>query len=732
MAACAPTTETTTTAAAHGHGAAVIATVEGPLGGEEGAPARWGVRLVDGRRLVARGAVARLRPGATVRLWGEFRHDPAWGLTLEVARAEPLGPDPLERARAFLDAGLVRGLGPRLAARIRAHFGAALPQALAEGPERLREVRGVGPRLAARIIQAWRAHGRHEELLALLQAHGIGRVRAARILERYGEDALARIAQDPWRIAREVPGVGFRSADALARELGLAADAEVRLVAGVEEVLRREAEEGHVATPVPLAAARVEALLTVERAVAERALALACAQGRAVRRAHGGRDWLLLPELDQAEAAVAAEIDRLAPGAPPWAGRPLGSDPPALCLSPSQQAALERLLAHRLAILTGGPGTGKTTLVRALLARLEPLGLRIALAAPTGRAARRLADSTGREATTLHRLLEAEPGRGFRRHAHHRLGLDLLVVDEASMVDLPLMRALLEALPDEAALVLVGDVDQLPPVGPGEPFAQLVACGRLPVARLEEIFRQDAGGDLVRAAHAVARGQAPRFSEASEGGEIFGIRIRSPEDACEKLVELITRRIPERFGLDPRHHIQVLVPVHRDPLGTRRLNRLLQQVLNPNPVAALEHRGYRFGVGDRVMQTENDHEREVYNGDIGRVVAVDRQQRTLIVDMDGRRLSYSGEALDRLVPAWAITVHKAQGSEYPAVVLVLAGCHGRMLERRLLYTALTRAERLLVLLTEPGALARAVRRTAGRRRSLLEPRLRGEELGEPG
>jgi len=300
------------------------------------------------------------------------------------------------------------------------------------------------------------------------------------------------------------------------------------------------------------------------------------------------------------------------------------------------------------------------------------------------------------------------------------------------MIDLPLMQATLAALPDRAALVLVGDVDQLPPVGPGEPFAELVASGRVPVARLHEIFRQAEGGDLVRAAHAVARGGAPRFSDPAGEGEVFGIRIRSPEDARAKLVELVTRRIPERFGLDPQRDIQVLVPVHRDPLGTRGLNRLLQEVLNPDPVAALEHRGWRFGVGDRVMQTENDHEREVYNGDIGRVVEVDRRARTLVVDMDGRRLLYAGEELDRLVPAWAITVHKAQGSEYPAVVLVLASCHGRMLERRLLYTALTRAERVLVLLTEPRALARAVRHTAGRRRSLLGARLVGELVEEDG
>ncbi|MGD9509853.1 MAG: ATP-dependent RecD-like DNA helicase, partial [Geminicoccaceae bacterium] len=422
-------------------------------------------------------------------------------------------------------------------------------------------------------------------------------------------------------------------------------------------------------------------------------------------------------------------------GPPPWAVPPadaalaLSEHALAMQLAQTQREAIALAIRSRLLIVTGGPGTGKTTLVRGILAALESSQPRVVLAGPTGRAARRLGESTGRDARTLHRLLEADPERGFRRSHGRPLEADLVVVDEASMIDTQLMAALLDALPEDAALLLVGDVDQLPSIGPGQVLADLIGSGAVPVVRLTEIFRQAAESGIVRNAHRINRGELPAFARAEDGpSDCYGIRVTSPEDAQAKLLDLVLHRIPDRFGLDPLTELQVLTPVNRGRLGTQALNELLQAELNPDPPLAMPHGQGRLAVGDRVMQLENDHEREVYNGDVGRITGLDPRARTVEVTIDGRALSYAADELDRLALAYAVTVHKAQGSEYPAVVLPLLRQHGRMLRRNLLYTALTRAQRLAVLLTEPDALERAVRDTSDlRRRTLLRQRLKSPE-----
>jgi exodeoxyribonuclease V alpha subunit len=480
-------------------------------------------------------------------------------------------------------------------------------------------------------------------------------------------------------------------------------------------VLEDALGQGHCALPQGELTPRAAALLGVEPGAIETALSVELAAGGLIEDEVEGTPCVFLPAIHQAEREVAERLRALAAGRPPWSIEEAEARIPrverqlALRLAPGQRAALAAALVSKLLVITGGPGTGKTTLVEAILLGLAEGGVDVQLAAPTGRAARRLGESTGRDAKTLHRLLEAEPGRGFRRDAERPLACDLLIVDEMSMVDLPLMQAMLAALPREAALLLVGDVDQLPPIGPGQVLADLIASERLPVARHTEIFRQAAASRIVQNAHRVNRGLMPVLDRPDERlSDFYAIKARGPEDGARLVLELVTERIPERFGVDPVADIQVLCPTNRGELGARHLNQTLQAALNPNLADRLEHHGVSFALGDKVMQLENDYDREVYNGDLGRVMRIDREQSLVAVEIDGRPLSYAVAELDALAPAYATTVHKAQGSEYPVVVLPLARHHGRMLRRNLVYTAITRARRLVVLVVEGNALELAI------------------------
>lgn len=646
--------------------------------------------------------------GATMRATGAWRDDPSWGRQFVAQAIDLVAPTDLASVEAFLASGVVKGLGKRLARRMVAKFGTSVLDVIDTEPERLREVKGVTPELLTVIVDTIARRRHLRELILFLDANGIGAGRATRILDVYGARAMEQVLLDPWALARDVKGIGFRSADELSRRIGVDPGSPRRLAAGLLHVLGEAMTEGDAGLPRDEALARLAELTGCPGPAAAEALAGELAAGRVVLE----DGVVMAQDMAEAEAAIADRLPVLAAAPLPWAvpdiaaavsraQRELG-----LTLAASQQEALAAMLSQKVLVVTGGPGTGKTTLMRGLLAALPADVLRIQLAAPTGRAAKRLSESTGRDARTLHRLLEAEAGRGFRRDAQRPLECDLLVVDEMSMVDLPLMAALCAALPDEAALLMVGDADQLPSVGPGQVLADLIACGRFPVLRLTEIFRQAEDSGIVANAHRINRGEPPVFAHGDASGDFYGMRIDEPEAARGKLVDLVAGRIPERFGLDPVRDVQVLCPVNRGPLGTRELNRLLQARLNPTPKAQHWRGEVRYAVGDKVMQVENDYSREVWNGDIGRITAI--RDGAVEVEVDGRSLAYPFDDLGQLVPAYAITVHKAQGSEYPAVVMPLARLHGRMLQRRLLYTAVSRAKQLVVLLAEPRALERAV------------------------
>ncbi len=667
--------------------------------------------------------------GDWIEAEGRWETDPSWGRQFRaslLSNRPPAGP---EGIAAYLGSGIVKGIGPGLAARLVAHFQERLLDVLEREPERLADVRGVGPKLAAEIGQAWAERKGVRDVMAFLHEHGLPPGRAKRIWEAYKERTIAVLKRDPYALARDVVGFGFRTSDQLAERLGIDRDAPERHRAGLAHVLGEAVDAGHTGMTKGEAAERLAALTGADDA----AFGAAVTGLEGLRAVEVVADVLYPEPLASQERRIALVVGDLAGTPPPWrvadtAARIAAAEARLdLELSPSQRTAAAALLSARIAVLTGGPGTGKTTLVRTLLDALPLPADEVALAAPTGRAAKRLAESTGRDAKTLHRLLEAEPGRAFRRGHGRPLSAKIVVVDEASMIDVNLMDALLQALSGDAGLWLVGDVDQLPSVGPGRVLGDLIDSGAVPVVRLTEIFRQAAESLIVANAHRLNQGLEPEAAPAGELSDFYAVPVRDAADATAKLQTLVADRMPARFGFDPMADVQVLCPTNRGSLGAKALNDALRARLNPAPPDSVARGDKLFAVGDRVMQVENDYDRDVYNGDLGRLVAIDRDHRRVAVRIDGRDLVYGFDELDALQPAYAVTVHKAQGSEYPAVVLVLSRQHGRLLRRDLVYTGLTRARRLAVLLVEGDALVRAVQDRPAQRRltrlhALLEDR----------
>jgi exodeoxyribonuclease V alpha subunit len=660
------------------------------------------------------GECAQVAPGEVVRAEGSWQTSPNFGPQFRTRAIAVVPPSTTEGMEAYLASGMIKGIGRGFAKKLVAAFGEQVFDVIEHQPERLREVPGIGRGLAKRIAQSWGEQKAVREIMLYLHAHGISPLRAARIYEAYGERAIELVSANPYRLAQDIRGIGFASADELASRLGIPRDSPFRLRAGLSHVLEEALGQGHCGMPRAELAEQAATLLGIDAALIETAIDAAVAARALIADRVDETACLFLPAIHQAEDEIADALRTLGRGRPKWAI----ADPDArvaeverelgLRLAEGQRAALRLALVSKLLIITGGPGTGKTTLVEAILAGLGKK-VEIALAAPTGRAARRLGDSTGRDAKTLHRLLEAEPGRGFRRGPERPLDCDLLVVDEMSMVDVPLMEAMLAALPEEAGLLLVGDADQLPSVGPGQVLADLIASERLAVIRLDQVFRQAAQSQIVRNAHRINRGAMPELArDDGQLSDFYAIKARGPEDGARLVLELVSERIPARFGVNPLTDIQVLCPTNRGELGARHLNQALQARLNPDAADRIERYGVTFALGDKVMQLENDYEREVYNGDLGRITGIDHAKSEVQVEIDARLLTYDFTELDRLVPAYAITVHKAQGSEYPAVVLPLARQHGRMLRRNLVYTAVTRAKRLVVLVVEGDALELAI------------------------
>jgi exodeoxyribonuclease V alpha subunit len=662
---------------------------------------------------------------------GDWVQDRDHGLQFKAANLRITPPHTKDGIVKYLASGLVKGIGPHYARRIVDLFGDRTLQVIDESPTHLSGVKGIGAKRVERIRESWRQQKAVRGIMVFLQSHGIGTARAVRIYKTYGELAIGLVRENPYRLATDIWGVGFHTADELACRLGISRESPLRARAAVRFVLHELGGEGHVGFPESGVIERTATLTQIDVETVRAAIEHEREAGEIVRESQADEPWLYAKPLFLAEVGVARALKNLCVGGHPlpkidaavalqWVEQKMGVE-----LAPAQKDAIRKATEQKVLVITGGPGVGKTTIVRGIVEIFAAKKLRVALCAPTGRAAKKLAEATGREAKTIHRLLEFEPGvGGFKRDRDHPLDFDLIVVDEASMVDVVLMNQLLRAVSPWTCVVLVGDVDQLPSVGPGTVLADVIASKAVPVVRLTEIFRQAGQSWIVRAAHAVNAGEIPDSAPAG-GGDFFVIEAETPDAILDRVVQTVRDRIPARFGFDPVRDVQVLAPMNRSELGVRNLNTVLQNVLNPPAgQAEVQRFGWTFRVGDKVMQTENNYHREVFNGDLGRVSSIDAVDQEMIVDFEGRHVGYDFGELDELTLAYATSIHKSQGSEYPAVVLPLHTQHFMMLQRNLLYTGITRGKRLVVLIGSRRAIARTVQQQDhARRYSLLAQRL---------
>lgn len=707
---------------------------------ENGEFAVCDLKLRSGKIVTLVGNTLGAQPGETVEVSGTWQKNLKFGKQFVITSIRALAPTTREGIEKYLSSGLIEGVGPVLARRIVAHFGEDTLDLLDAAPGRIREVEGIGKVRGERIQAAWGEQRQVRAVMVFLQSHGVSPGFAAKIWKKYGGRSVEVVRQNPYQLAEDIRGIGFRSADAIALETGLARDSLARLRAGLLYSLRQAHSEGHIYLPMDVLKARaveilsvplemlgaaIESLIHDDRVVVEvlgNGRPAAVYRAPAHRAESGAAERLLellhinpLLQFGDLEAHLQSYLDAQKKDGVPFE------------LAPEQRRAVLAVFEHKMAVITGGPGTGKTTIIRAVVALAEKLNQRIALAAPTGRAAKRMSEACGREARTIHRLLEFTPGEGgFKYDRKRPLDVDLVVIDEASMLDTYLLHSLVRALPTGCALLLVGDIDQLPSVGPGHILGDIIASGRVEVLRLTRVFRQARESSIIANAHRVNAGEMP--IAPAHGGEklvdFYTIAAATPEKAQQKILELISERIPSAFGLDPLNDVQILSPMHKGEVGCARLNELIQARFNPG-AALLEHGSKTWKVGDKVMQIRNNYDLDVFNGDIGRLAAIDRDAEKLRVDFDGRPVTYGFSNLDELILAYAITVHKSQGSEYPAVILPMLTQHYVMLQRNLLYTALTRAKSLVIIVGSEKAVGIATRNhDAQMRYTRLAERLR--------
>lgn len=676
------------------------------------------------------------KAGCRMRFHGQFVKNPKFGRQFSFTLADEIMPATEEGIRLYLASGLIRGVGSETAGRIVEAFGLDAIRVLDEEPERLLQVRGIGRKGLERIKKSWSEHRGMRDLLLFLQPHGISAAYAVRIYRAYGAEAIQIVRENPYRLAMDINGIGFVTADAIAAKLGFRPDHPLRIQAAALYLLQKAGDDGHVYLPQPMLLEKTCQQVSVTEEKAMAALAELEASQRIAREGFEGcgreeETGVYLRRYYHCESKTAYYLRRLVASPKTVVFPDLADMLPAalrglhIILAEQQRLAVEAAARVKVLVITGGPGTGKTTIIKAIIKLYESVRARILLAAPTGRAAKRMAEATGRDARTIHRLLEYSPGDDrFAKNEDSPLACGLLVVDEASMMDTLLFYHLLKAVPLGATLILVGDVHQLPSVGPGNVLGDIIQSRAVDVVELNEIFRQSAESEIICNAHMINRGKMPMLERNSQKlSDFYFIARDEPEEAADLVVDLIKTHIPRRFGFDPVNEVQLLTPMHRGPVGAENMNNRLQEALNPNaPELRRGERSYRLH--DKVMQVRNNYDKDIFNGDMGRIVFLDSREKKLSVDFDGVVMPYEFDELDELVPAYAISIHKSQGSEYPAVVIPIMMQHYMLLQRNLVYTGVTRGKKLVILVGEAKALAIAIHNNrTGRRFTRLAWRL---------